>query len=76
MTNQPIGTIRKVELRDTLQAHAFLMRDKPEALEVLAGIAIAHGLGEYVNLAQFSGHQKLTVDGQVKRLGQGGNDEN
>lgn len=76
--SEPIGIIYKVQLRDTLQAHAFLMRKNPEALEALAGVALAHGLGKYVNFTQFSGHQKLSgaVEGQAKRLGQGGDDEN
>lgn len=71
----PIGIIYKMELRDTLQAHAFLLRDKPEALEALFGIVLAYGLGRHVNLTQFLAPQKIsgTVEGQVKRL-EGGND--
>ena len=66
----PIGIIRKEELRDTLQACAFGMRKNPEALEALTMVAIAHGLGECVDFTQFLVHQ---VEGQVKRLEGGDN---
>lgn len=75
--NDLTGIIHKTELRDTLQAHAFLMRDNPKALEALFGVALAHGLSEYVKFTQFPEPQKLSVvvEGQVKRL-EGGDDEN
>lgn len=71
--NDPIGIFRLVDLQNTLQAHAFLMRDSPDALRALAGVALAHGLGEY--LARFLVQQKISVivEGQPKRLG-GGDD--
>lgn len=73
--NEPVGIIRKMELCDTLQALAFLMRGNPEALEALFGVALAHGLGKHVNFTQFLVHQKISVpvNGQAQRLG-GGDD--
>lgn len=71
--NDMIGVFRLVDLRNTLQAHAFLMKDSPDALKALAGVALAYGLGEY--FARFLVQQKLNVivEGQVKRVG-GGDD--
>ena len=57
MSPQPIGTIRKVELRDTLLALALA---RPDLAEPLALVAVATGLSEHFKLPrQASERQKL-----------------
>lgn len=63
MREEPIGAIRKVELRDTIKALALA---RPDLIEGLALIAVATGIDEYVNL--HGSTTQLIVECRAKRL--------
>jgi len=67
MREEPIGAIRKAELRDTIKALALA---RPDLIEGLALIAVATGIDE-LNL--HGSTTQLIIECRAKRLG--GKDE-